>query len=87
MAGRADINDIAAVRAAVVTSRKPGQTGRYFIEGYALACRAVFGREQADRDQPVIWCLFSTTQQLQAKEIHIGNLVYMQQDAVAAAVA
>ena len=32
-AGRADINDIDAVRAAVMGSRKPGQTGRYFIEG------------------------------------------------------
>ena len=32
-AGRANIEDIDAVREAVMASRKPGQTGRYFIEG------------------------------------------------------
>ncbi len=32
-AGRANIEDIDAVRDAVMASRKPGQTGRYFIEG------------------------------------------------------
>ncbi len=33
VAGRAAIDDINAVKAAVLASRKPGQTGRYFVEG------------------------------------------------------